>query len=90
VGLGLGVAVFVVGLVVTFAGSRVSRRVPGFAIAAVGAVLAVGSSSARPSWPVALTVALTLVPLVLVAAGLARRLDHLTRAGDASLDDDPR
>jgi hypothetical protein len=90
VGLGLGVAVFVVGLVATFAGTRVRRRVPGFAIAAVGAVMAVAASSARPAWPAAITVALTLVPLVLVAAGLARRLDHVTRPGDATLDDDPR
>jgi hypothetical protein len=90
VGLGLGVAVFVTGLVLTFAGTRVGRRVPGFALAAVGAVIAVGASSARPAWPAAITVALTLVPLVLVAAGLARRLDHVTRPGDATLDDDPR
>ena len=89
-GLGLGVAVFLVGLVLTFAGSRVGRRVPGFAVTAVGAVIAVGASSARPAWPAAITVALTLVPLVVVATGLARRLDHVTRPGGATLDDDPR
>jgi hypothetical protein len=90
VGLWLGVVVFLVGLVLTFAGTRVDRRVPGFAVAAVGAVITVAASSARPAWPAAVTVALTLVPLVLVAVGLARRLDHVTRPGAATLDDDPR
>lgn len=89
-GLGLGMALFLIGLVLTFAGTRVARRVPGFAVAAVGAVVAVGASSARPAWAAATTVGLTLVPLLLVAAGLARRLDHITRPGDATLDDDPR
>lgn len=89
-GLGVGLAVFVVGLVATFAGPDPGRRVPGLAGMAGGALLVVAAAPPRPSLVVAGTVAATLVPLLLIALALHRRLVRRTAPGRASLDDDPR
>jgi hypothetical protein len=89
-GLWIGGAIFVLGLAVTFVGNRLRGRVLGFVIAALGAVLAVGATSARPAWLAAVTVAATLVPLLSIAAQLAKRVEHVSVGRRATLDDDPR
>ena len=87
-GLALGLAVFLAGLAVTFAGAGLRGRVVGLTGMAAGALLAVVAAPPRPSWLVATTVAVTLVPLVGIAVALQRRLaSRLERA--PSLDDDP-
>lgn len=95
-----GLVVFAAGFAVVFAGARPGARVAGFLIQSVGAVTAI--AAARPagpagSWAVAVTVALTLAPLLVIALALARKLDALTMvdpersgAARASLDDEPR
>jgi hydrogenase-4 membrane subunit HyfE len=89
-GLLVGVGVFLVGLVVTFAGAGPRGRVRGFTLLAFGAVLAVATAPPRPSWVVAVTVALTLVPLVVIADVLGRRLEARPDRDPVTLDDDPR
>lgn len=91
-GLVLGGAVFAAGLVVVFAGARPRGRLAGFVLLAVGAVIALVGGAPRSAGSVALTVGVTLVPLLVVADLLRRQLE---RAGEAdqepvTLDDEPR
>lgn len=92
VGLAIGAAVAVVGLVVVFAGGRPRGRVVGFVVLAVGAVLALVGAAPRSSGSVAVTVGVTLVPVLVVADQLRRRLERHEAAGTSpiSLDDEPR
>ena len=86
--LGLGGAVFLAGLALTFASPRLRGRVVGLSGMALGALVLVVASPPRPSWLVAATVAVTLAPLIAIAVVLHRRLAaQLGRA--PSLDDDP-
>lgn len=84
----VGVVVFLAGLVITFSGARLRGRVIGLAIMSVGSGLAVMFAPPSRSWPAAITVALTLIPLVLVAAALRRRVDEVAGERGATLDDD--
>ncbi len=87
-GLALGGAVFLAGLALTFADARLRGRVIGLSGMALGALVVVVAAPPRPSWLVAATVAVTLVPLIAIAMVLHRRLAaQLGRA--PSLDDDP-
>ena len=88
-GLGIGLAVFLAGLGVVFAGARFRGRLAGLAGMALGALLAVVAAPPRPSWLAAATVAVTLVPLLVIALLLHRRLAARSGRSDSSLDDDP-
>jgi len=84
----VGVAVYLAGLVITFAGARLGGRVIGLAVVSAGAGLAVAFAPPARSWPAAITVALTLIPLVVVAGLLRRRVDEVAGERGATLDDD--
>ncbi|TVP73781.1 MAG: hypothetical protein EA340_01960 [Nitriliruptor sp.] len=84
----VGVVVYLAGFVLTFSGSGLGGRVIGLAIVSVGAGLAVAFAPPTRSWPAAITVALTLIPLVVVAAALRRRVDEVAGERGATLDDD--
>lgn len=82
------VAGYLVGLVVTFAGPELRLRVVGLALMSAGAGGAVIVAPPVRSWPAAVTVAVTLVPLVGVAVGLRRLVDRYAGPDGATLDDD--
>lgn len=82
------VAGYLVGLVVTFAGPELRVRVIGLALMSAGAGAAVIVAPPLRSWPAAITVAVTLVPLVAVAVRLRRLVERRAGPGGATLDDD--
>lgn len=84
-----GVAVFIAGFVTVYAGTHPRGRVLGFGVLSAGAVVIVAAAGPAGSWAAAGTVGFTLVPLLVVAALLARRLEA-RRGSRPSLDDDPR
>ena len=84
----LGVVLYLAGLVITFSGPGLRGRVVGLALVSAGAGLAVVFAPPVRSWPAAITVALTLLPLVLVAEALRRRVDEVAGERGATLNDD--
>ncbi len=88
-GLAVGAALFVVGLAWTFVTPRLAGRTVGLAAMSLGS-LTVMSASAAPGRLVA-TVATTIaiVPMLLAAIWLSRRLDR-GRTEPTSLDEQPR
>jgi hypothetical protein len=84
----VGVGLYLAGLVITFSGAGLGGRVVGLAVVSAGAGLAVVFAPPVRSWPAAITVALTLIPLVLVAMALRRRVDEAAGDRGATLDDD--
>lgn len=89
-GLLAGVVVFLAGAVVTFLGTGLRGRAVGLAGMATGAAVTLVAAPPRPTWPLAVATAGTLVPLLLVAVGLRRRLEAGARDRAVTLDDDPR
>ena len=83
-----GVVLYLVGLVSTFTGAGLRGRVVGLAVISAGAGIAVIAAPPTHSWPAALTVAATLVPLVVVAVVLRRRVAEVAGDREATLDDD--
>lgn len=83
-----GVVLYLAGLGSTFAGAGLRGRVVGLAVIAAGAGIAVISAPPIRSWQAAVTVAATLVPLVLVAAALRRRVEEIAGDRQVTLDDD--
>jgi hypothetical protein len=88
VGLLAGMVLHLVGLVVTFSGAGLRGRVVGLALLSAGAGLAVVLAPPIRSWPATITVAATLVPLVIVAALLRRQVVRVSRPETVTLDDD--
>jgi hypothetical protein len=88
VGLLAGMVLHLVGLVVTFIGAGLRGRVVGLALLSAGAGLAVVLAPPIRSWPATITVAATLVPLVIVAALLRRQVVRVSRPETVTLDDD--
>lgn len=84
-----GVIVFVAGFATVYAGTRPRGRVVGFSVLSAGAIVIVAAAGPAGSWAAAGTVGFTLVPLLVFAAVLARRLES-GPGPRASLDDDPR
>jgi hypothetical protein len=84
----VGIVLHLAGLVITFSGARLGGRVIGLAVVSAGAGLAVAAAPPVRSWPANVTVALTLLPLVLVAVLLRRRVDEVAGEQEATLDDD--
>ncbi len=84
-----GVVVFLAGFAIVYAGTRPRGRVVGFAVLSGGAVVIVAAAGPAGSVAAAGTVAATLVPLLVFAAVLARRLEARPDSRP-SLDDDPR
>lgn len=83
-----GVVLYLAGLGSTFVGAGLRGRVVGLAVISAGAGIAVISAPPIRSWQAAVTVAATLVPLVLVAAALRRRVDEIAGDRQVTLDDD--
>lgn len=88
VGLLVGVSLHLLGLVVTFSGADLRGRVVGLALVSAGAGVAVAVGPPVRSWPATITVALTLVPLVVVAALLRQRVAQVAGYEEVTLDDD--
>ncbi|GEM_PF-3282761 len=84
----VGIVLYLAGLALTFSGAGLGGRVIGLAVVSAGAGLAVVFAPPLRSWPAAITVALTLIPLVLVAAALRRKVDQVAGERGATLDDD--
>lgn len=82
------IALHLAGLVVTFSGARFAGRVLGLVMVSAGAGLAVVVAPPDRSWPSAVTVALTLLPLVVVVLVLWQRVQRASGSRPASLDDD--
>jgi len=82
-----GVVLYLVGLAATFVGAGLRGRVVGLAVISGGAGIAIISALPIRSWQAAVTVAVTLVPLVLVAAALRRRVEKVADRR-VTLDDD--
>jgi hypothetical protein len=90
VGLLVGVGIHLLGLVVTFSGADLRGRVVGLALVSAGAGVAVAVGPPVRSWPTTITVAATLVPLVVVAALLRQRVAQVAGYEEVTLDDDPQ
>ncbi|MFO7777147.1 MAG: hypothetical protein R6V28_02215 [Nitriliruptoraceae bacterium] len=86
--LSIGIALHLVGLAVTFSGAGLRGRVMGLALVSAGAGLAVVVAPPLRSWPATITVAVTLVPLVIVAALLRRRVVKVAGSEEVTLDHD--
>lgn len=84
----LGVLLHLVGLVVTFAGPGLRARVVGLAVLAFGAGAALVVAPPIRSWPATITIAVTLIPLVVVAAYLRREVLRIAAPDEVTLDDD--
>jgi hypothetical protein len=84
----VGIVLHLAGLVITFGGARLGGRVIGLAVVSAGAGLAVAAAPPVRSWLANIIVALTLIPLVLVAAALRRKVEQVAGERGASLDDD--
>jgi hypothetical protein len=84
----IGIGLHLVGLAVTFSGARLRGRVVGLAMVSAGAGLAVVAAPPLRSWPATITVAATLLPLVIVAELLRRRVARMAGREEVTLDDD--
>jgi ascorbate-specific PTS system EIIC-type component UlaA len=84
----VGIGLHLVGLAVTFSGAGLRGRVVGLALVSAGAGIAVAVAPPVRSWPATLTVAATLVPLVVVAALLRQRVAQVAGPEEVTLDDD--
>lgn len=88
IGLLVGIGLHLAGLVVTFSGADLRGRVVGLAMVSAGAGFAVAFGPPVRSWPTTIAVALTLVPLVVVAALLRQRVVQVAGHEEVTLDDD--
>lgn len=88
IGLLVGIGLHLAGLAVTFGGAGLRGRVVGLALMCAGAGLAVVLAPPVRSWPATLTVTATLLPLVLVAVLLRRRVAQAAGSEEVTLDDD--
>ncbi len=84
----VGIVLHLVGLAVTFSGAGLRGRVLGLALVSAGSGLAVVVAPPIRSWPATITVAATLVPLVIVAMLLGRRVVRVAGSEEVTLDDD--
>lgn len=76
----VGLGIFLAGLGIVFARPELRGRVVGFAVLSIGAVTVVAAAGPAGSWTAAGTVGATLIPLVVLAAWLAARLEDMARA----------
>lgn len=86
--LQVGIALHLLGLAVTFSGTRLRGRLVGLALVSAGAGLTVVAATPIRSWPATAIIVATLVPLVFVADLLRRRVVRVTGAEPVTLDDD--
>lgn len=84
----VGIVLHLVGLAVTFSGAGLRGRVIGLALVSTGAALAVVVAPPVRSVTATITVAATLVPLVIVAELLRRRVARVAGSEEVTLDDD--
>jgi hypothetical protein len=84
----VGIALHLVGLAVTFGGTRLAGRLVGLALVSAGAGLAVIAAPPVRSWPATVTIVATLVLLVVVAAVLRRRVSQVAGSELVTIDDD--
>lgn len=84
----IGVALHLVGLAVTFSGAGLRGRVVGLALVSAGAGVAVVAAPPVRSLTATIVIAVTLVPLVIVAALLRRRVAQVAGSDEVTLDDD--
>lgn len=80
----VGLVVFVAGLIIVFARPELRGRVVGFAVLSLGAVTVVAAAGPTGAWTAALTVGATLIPLIVLAAWLAGRLETMAQASKAA------
>lgn len=84
----IGIALHLVGLSLTFSGAGLRGRVIGLALVSAGAGLAVVAAPPVRSLTATITIAATLVPLVIVADLLRRRVARVAGIEQPTLDDD--
>lgn len=84
----VGIGLHLVGLATAFGGAGLRGRVIGLALVSAGAGLAVVAAAPIRSLTATITVAVTLVPLVIVAELLRRHVARVAGAEEVTLDDD--